>query len=118
LFKGIPVDIHVHHWVGWLEWIPDSHNQDAEFIWAKLETYFPKFYWEMINMVFGCLGQIMANKSILSKSTVLEYVKTNNPAYLEVFEKEYEYYQKKKKKIHIWIILTASKNYIFYKINI
>ena len=63
----------------------------------------------MINMVFGCLGQIMANKNILSKSTVLEYVETNNPAYLEVFEKAYDYYQKQKKKIHIWIILTASK---------
>ena len=50
----------------------------------------------MINMVFGCLGQIMANKSILSKATVLEYVETNNPAYLEVFEKAYEYYQKQK----------------------
>jgi len=62
--------------------IPDSHNQDAEVIQAKLETYFPKFYWKMINMVFGHLGQIMANENILSKSTVLEYVETNNPAYL------------------------------------
>ena len=50
----------------------------------------------MINMVFGCLGQIMANENILSKGTVLEYVETNNHTYLETFEKAYDYYQKQK----------------------
>jgi len=79
-----------------MDWIPDSQNKDAEVIWVMLEIFIPKFYWEMINMVFGCLGQILANESVLSKGTVLEYVETNNPAYLETFEKAYDYYQKQK----------------------
>jgi len=50
----------------------------------------------MINMVFGHLGQMMANGTILSKTTILEYVETNNCTYLEVFAKAYDYYQQQK----------------------
>jgi len=77
-FYSIPVDMHVHHWVGWLDGILDSHLQDAKVIQTKLETYFPEFYWEMINMVFGCLGQIMANETILYKATMMGFVNKLN----------------------------------------
>jgi len=86
---GILVDIHVHYWVNWLDWILDSHLQEAKVIWDKLETYFPKLYWEMINMVCGCLGQILANETILSKAPIMGFVNVSNPAYIDAFDKAY-----------------------------
>jgi len=77
-YSGIPVDINVHHWVGWLDWILDSHLQDAEVVQAKLETQFLKFYWEMINMV-------MANETILSKATIMGFVDKNNPTHKSIW---------------------------------
>jgi len=41
----------------------------------------------MINMVFICLDQILANEAILSKTTVLEFIYKGHLAYIEIFEK-------------------------------
>jgi len=70
-------------------------KEDPEQICEKLQNYFTKYYWEMINTAFKCLKQVIFHDFVI-QSSVMNLI-SEKFLYLNwPFEKAYKYYWKQK----------------------